>query len=732
MKRYLVLSAVAAALACTGHSQSVHATPIPQCDGADTVGGGALGVYSPSAGAGWDVGSGQCNGEFTVASASLGGHDIELGLRAEERREGQVLPPAHDGRFYEVQLGHDTSAPAALNRAWWNFQGSVAFDGSIASLDALTLRIVTHTGDNQPVQPEFDLLASNIDARNDQPNPTAGFAELYQFSQNPEFGWFAHPSDDDANPSGAFDYDEEGAWTFTLSAEKDGESASVSICIHTPGAECPDELAKSLVDGPDADGDGEIDLVVPVSPANALHYDFAIDYLAGASGEAALVLDAVPAAWMVHEVNGGSHGANKCGQGDSFPGGLIYREGDPQDENCDNPTILEWMPAGSPDALVIGVKTRSVGKGKNKSYLPDACGALYLNHGAVSFEKDGIAEVLGGPSNALCLAVVDGGLLAGNPSRDGDADHDGDGAPSWFEACQAELAADPCDPDSDDDGLNDGDEYAAGTDPNDPDTDDDGLGDFDEVNGCTNPLSADTDGDGLSDGDEVNTHGTDPCVADSDGDGLNDGDELNVHGTDPLDSDSDDDGLSDGFEVGAGSCLDPNNPDSDSDGLSDGGEVSLGTDPCSGDSDGDGVGDASDDCPLEGDQGNGVDANGCPNPADPDPVNCTLNDSFGGQWNLTVDHLGVVSGSASLAVHFLNSANAIGNYTPGSFFLTAVKVGGANNCGGGNYDAIEYVGSCPNSVNCTGTYTTYCGVVPIVQYPVNATFTSACNLPVAP
>ena len=111
--------------------------------------------------------------------------------------------------------------------------------------------------------------------------------------------------------------------------------------------------------------------------------------------------------------------------------------------------------------------------------------------------------------------------------------------------------------------------------------------------------------------------------------------------------------------------------------------------------------------------------------------NFTLNDQFGGQWNLTVDHLGVVSGTASLAVHFLPSANASGNYTPGSFFMTALKVGGANNCGGG-WDAIEYVGSCPDSVNCSGTYTTYCGVLPQFIYAVSSTFTSACNLPVAP
>ena len=47
------------------------------------------------------------------------------------------------------------------------------------------------------------------------------------------------------------------------------------------------------------------------------------------------------------------------------------------------------------------------------------------------------------------------------------------------------------------------------TDPNDPDSDDDGLSDGDEVDLGTDPNNPDTDGDGISDGDEV-ANGTDP------------------------------------------------------------------------------------------------------------------------------------------------------------------------------------------------------------------------------
>ena len=66
----------------------------------------------------------------------------------------------------------------------------------------------------------------------------------------------------------------------------------------------------------------------------------------------------------------------------------------------------------------------------------------------------------------------------------------------------------------------------------------------------------DSDGDGLNDGEEANVYGTDPLDVDSDADGLQDGDEVDVHLTDPLDADSDDDGFSDGTEVLAGT--DPN------------------------------------------------------------------------------------------------------------------------------------------------------------------------------
>ena len=66
------------------------------------------------------------------------------------------------------------------------------------------------------------------------------------------------------------------------------------------------------------------------------------------------------------------------------------------------------------------------------------------------------------------------------------------------------------------------------------DPDRDGLTNLQEYQHHTDPHNPDTDGDGLSDGDEVLKYGTDPTNPDSDGDRIPDGVEVQT-GTDPLD-----------------------------------------------------------------------------------------------------------------------------------------------------------------------------------------------------
>jgi uncharacterized repeat protein (TIGR02543 family) len=104
---------------------------------------------------------------------------------------------------------------------------------------------------------------------------------------------------------------------------------------------------------------------------------------------------------------------------------------------------------------------------------------------------------------------------------------------------EIDYSTDPTVADTDGDGLNDGEEAAAGTNPFLSDTDGDGLTDSQEINlTLTDPTLPDTDGNGTGDGAE-----------DLDSDGLNNLAEVNTHGTDPRDDDSDDDGVNDGDEV---------------------------------------------------------------------------------------------------------------------------------------------------------------------------------------
>lgn len=164
------------------------------------------------------------------------------------------------------------------------------------------------------------------------------------------------------------------------------------------------------------------------------------------------------------------------------------------------------------------------------------------------------------------------------------ADLDGDGLTNDQEKA---LGTDPRNPDTDNDGLKDGEEIKSFvTDPLKSDTDGDGVDDGRELELGLNPTSSDTDADKLADGRELEL-GTNPKVADTDGDGLSDGEEFLVCKSDPKDVDTDDDGLTDGYEVQS-TRTSPIKADTDDDGLSDKEEVDrYYTDPLKADTDGD-------------------------------------------------------------------------------------------------------------------------------------------------
>ncbi|MFT5122417.1 MAG: hypothetical protein ACI97B_001047 [Verrucomicrobiales bacterium] len=174
------------------------------------------------------------------------------------------------------------------------------------------------------------------------------------------------------------------------------------------------------------------------------------------------------------------------------------------------------------------------------------------------------------------------------------ADSDGDGlADGW----EIDAGMNPNATDSDADSMPDAWEHAQSLNPRVDDRtfdlDEDGLTNLEEYTGGTKAYAPDTDFDGLSDGDEVQVHGTNPLLRDSDNDGVNDGAEIDVYLTNPLARDTDGDGMWDGWETAYG--LNPHvndaTEDSDGDGLSNSTEFSGNLNPMDSDSDHDGLSD---------------------------------------------------------------------------------------------------------------------------------------------
>ncbi|NQT94358.1 MAG: carboxypeptidase regulatory-like domain-containing protein, partial [Lentisphaerae bacterium] len=114
----------------------------------------------------------------------------------------------------------------------------------------------------------------------------------------------------------------------------------------------------------------------------------------------------------------------------------------------------------------------------------------------------------------------------------------------------------PTDPDTDKDTMPDGWEYLNGLDAGDAsdkfgDLEPDGLTNWEEYAWGTDPNHPDSDYDGVSDGDEVHVAGTFPGDPDTDGDGIDDNVESSLGG-DPLDQDSNNNDLDDNTEAQLG------------------------------------------------------------------------------------------------------------------------------------------------------------------------------------
>lgn len=149
-------------------------------------------------------------------------------------------------------------------------------------------------------------------------------------------------------------------------------------------------------------------------------------------------------------------------------------------------------------------------------------------------------------------------------------DYDGDGLSDWDEHFNGTLILAT---DSDSDGLSDWEEISMPVTFSDSEVERDEFGNATisaNATGTrryTEPMNPDTDEDGLIDGDEINEYGTDPTDPDTDHDGLTDKQEL-------IDYEQMLIGIDGTYYVHP----DPNNPDSDSDGIFDGDEVIIFTD----------------------------------------------------------------------------------------------------------------------------------------------------------
>ena len=190
------------------------------------------------------------------------------------------------------------------------------------------------------------------------------------------------------------------------------------------------------------------------------------------------------------------------------------------------------------------------------------------------------------------------------PRNGPSGDPDGDGRTNLQEYNGGANGTNPVLADSDEDGLDDGEEFAAGTNPNVTDSDGDGLPDGWEVEYGLSPLDdgttavvngpiGDPDEDGLDNQTEY-LLGIHPNNGDTDGDGYGDEVEdfigdwggVDFTGTDPRFADTDSDGFPDGDEnpdlehvTGTVLGTDPNLEDSDGDGVNDRWETLLGLDP---------------------------------------------------------------------------------------------------------------------------------------------------------
>lgn len=254
-------------------------------------------------------------------------------------------------------------------------------------------------------------------------------------------------------------------------------------------AQASDGIIKTIVAGPDIDTDGAIDIVVEAGQPNTTTYEFEIDYT-NSNNVDVLISDTLPAEWQAVAVAGQLIN-NGFGSGPDGNGGTGTINVMPANKKTNNKsaTIIDWIPDPTltNSKINVTVTTRKSPGKKNEKYKPTSCGLLSLNDGVVVLELDpatgkpiedpvtGIPQQPLFESDSLILVALKDINNDDLVTRDGSGDEDGDNLSDFEEV--KNFGTDPCNPDSDGDGLNDDVELTMGTDPNNYDTDGDGVSD---------------------------------------------------------------------------------------------------------------------------------------------------------------------------------------------------------------------------------------------------------------
>ncbi|MEO8177521.1 MAG: OmpA family protein [Deltaproteobacteria bacterium] len=504
-------------------------------------------------------------------------------------RDGRYQGDSNENGRFEPQLGEETDPTRA------DTDGDGLKDG-LEILKGTDPFNTDSDGDGLSDGNENDLSIDTFTCL----NPASADSDGDGLDDGGELAAGLDPCDIDSDGDGVFDgveaYDGTSAGDGgDSSTDSDGDGLSNAYETNVAGTD--PNLA-------DSDGDGLSDgeEVYPLRDGyltNALDADTDDDGLLDGSESVAL---------LGYQRKGISSPLRVDTDGDGLTDGQERGLGSPEisalDPDATDPGVFlpDAEPASTTDPLQWDTDEDELGDGAEDQNHDGLRQPNETDPNIFDTDDDGMSDGLevGLNSSGACSQQFDP-----TSSSDVFADFDGDGIGNRGEIeLQVRInlvvvlrPTNPCDPDTDDDGLSDLVEvlssYANGqTDPTSADTDGDGIGDSVEDadhNGRhaslleTDPTSNDSDGDGLRDNvEDANQNGvvdageTDPRRADSDGDGLDDGTEVFNLGTDPLQQDSDGDGVSDGRERGVDADLDPTTrtdprvTDTDGDGLSDG------------------------------------------------------------------------------------------------------------------------------------------------------------------